>query len=134
LLNPECILFQIRWILLNCHGILSKSAKDQFYNKLQVVQIMNFAKILLLTIYFFFGSLVLQVEELKAQDGFLETESIRQKLFSRMDDRKKSKPLRTISENILIGVAELLIQKVSGYVSKAVLNFVNGHSNSQSRI
>ncbi len=65
---------------------------------------MNFAKILLLTVYFFFGGLVFQVQELKAQGGFLETETIRQKLFSRMHDRKKSKPLRTISENILIGV------------------------------
>ena len=53
---------------------------------MQVVQIMNFAKIFLLTIYFFFGSLVFQVQGLKAQGGFLETETIRQKLFSRMDE------------------------------------------------
>ena len=65
---------------------------------------MNFAKILLLTIYFFIGSLIFQVQELKAQGGLLETETLRQKLFSRMDDRKKSKPLRTVSENILMGV------------------------------
>ena len=71
---------------------------------MQVVYIMSFAKILLLTIYFFIGTLIVPVQELKAQGGLLETETIRQKLFSRMDDRKKSKPLRTVSENILIGV------------------------------
>ena len=69
-----------------------------------VVQIMSFVKIFLLTIYIFFGSLIIQVQELKAQEGLLKTESIRQKLFSRMDNRKKSKPLRTGIENILIGI------------------------------
>ena len=65
---------------------------------------MNFVKFFLLTIYIFFGSLIIQVQELKAQEGLLKTESIRQKLFSRMDNRKKSKPLRTGIENILIGI------------------------------
>ena len=69
-----------------------------------VVQIMSFVKFFLLTIYIFFGSLIIQVQELKAQEGLLKTESIRQKLFSRMDNRKKSKPLRTGIENILIGI------------------------------
>ena len=67
-------------------------------------QIMSFVKFFLLTIYIFFGSLIIQVQELKAQEGLLKTESIRQKLFSRMDNRKKSKPLRTGIENILIGI------------------------------
>ena len=68
------------------------------------MQIMSFVKIFFLTIYIFFGSLIIQVQELKAQEGLLKTESIRQKLFSRMDNRKKSKPLRTGIENILIGI------------------------------
>ena len=68
------------------------------------MQIMGFVKFFLLTIYIFFGSLIIQVQELKAQEGLLKTESIRQKLFSRMDNRKKSKPLRTGIENILIGI------------------------------
>ncbi len=68
------------------------------------MQIMSFVKFFLLTIYIFFGSLIIQVQELKAQEGLLKTESIRQKLFSRMDNRKKSKPLRTGIENILIGI------------------------------
>ena len=65
---------------------------------------MSFVKFFLLTIYIFFGSLIIQVQELKAQEGLLKTESIRQKLFSRMDNRKKSTPLRTGIENILIGI------------------------------
>ena len=65
---------------------------------------MSFVNFFLLTIYIFFGSLIIQVQELKAQEGLLKTESIRQKLFSRMDNRKKSKPLRTGIENILIGI------------------------------
>ncbi len=65
---------------------------------------MSFVKFFLLTIYIFFGSLIIQVQELKAQEGLLKTESIRQKLFSRMDNRKKSKPLRTGIEKILIGI------------------------------
>ena len=68
------------------------------------MQIMSFVKFFLLTIYIFFGSLIIQVKELKAQEGLLKTESIRQKLFSRMDNRKKSTPLRTGIENILIGI------------------------------
>ncbi len=68
------------------------------------MQIMSFVKFFLLTIYIFFGSLIIQVQELKAQEGLLKTESIRQKLFSRMDNRKKSKPLRKGIENILIGI------------------------------
>ncbi len=73
-------------------------------NKELVVQIMSFVKFFLLTIYIFFGSLIIQVQELKAQEGLLKTESIRQKLFSRMDNRKKSKPPRTGIEKILIGI------------------------------
>ena len=65
---------------------------------------MRFYSFLLMAIIFLFGSLFSELYEVRAQEGFLKTESIRQKLFRRMDDRKKSKPLRTVSENILIGV------------------------------
>ena len=65
---------------------------------------MNYYRILLLTSYFFFGGLVIELHEVRAEEGLFKTESIRQKLFGRMDDRKKSKPLRTVSEKILIGV------------------------------
>ena len=65
---------------------------------------MRFYSILLLAIIFLFGSLISEFHEVRAEEGLLKTESIRQKLFGRMDDRKKSKPLRTVSENILIGV------------------------------
>jgi len=65
---------------------------------------MRFYSFLLMAIIFLFGSLVCEFHEVRAEEGLLKTESIRQKLFGRMDDRKKSKPLRMVSENILIGV------------------------------
>ena len=65
---------------------------------------MRFYSFLLMAIIFLFGSLVSEFYEVRAEEGLLKTESIRQKLFGRMDDRKKSKPLRMVSENILIGV------------------------------
>jgi len=65
---------------------------------------MRFYSFLLMVIIILFGSLVSEFHEVRAEEGLLKTESIRQKLFGRMDDRKKSKPLRTVSENILIGV------------------------------
>ena len=67
---------------------------------------MRFNSFLLMAIFFLFlfVSLASELHEVRAEEGLLKTESIRQKLFGRMDDRKKSKPLRTVSENILIGV------------------------------
>ena len=65
---------------------------------------MRFYSFLLMAIIILFGSLISEFHEVRAEEGLLKTESIRQKLFGRMDDRKKSKPLRTVSENILIGV------------------------------
>ena len=65
---------------------------------------MRFYSFLIIAIIFLFGSLVSELHEVHAEEGLLKTESIRQKLFGRMDDRKKFKPLRTVSENILIGV------------------------------
>ena len=65
---------------------------------------MRFYSFFLMAIIFLLGSLVSKFHEVHAEEGLLKTESIRQKLFGRMDDRKKSKPLRSVSENILIGV------------------------------
>jgi len=65
---------------------------------------MRFYSFLLMAIIILFGSLVSEFHEVRAEEGLFKTESIRQKLFGRMDDRKKSKPLRSVSENILIGV------------------------------
>ena len=64
---------------------------------------MYFFRILSLLIYFFFVHLLFLTQVVVAENSFLKTESIRQKLFGRMDDRKKKKPLRTVSEKILIG-------------------------------
>ena len=65
---------------------------------------MRFYSFFLMAIIFLFGSMVSEFHKVRAEEGLLKTESIRQKLFRRMDDRKWSKPLRTVSENILIGV------------------------------
>ena len=65
---------------------------------------MRFYSFLLMAIIFLFGNLVNEFHEVRAEEGLLKTESIRQKLFRRMDDKKKSKPLRKVGENILIGV------------------------------
>ena len=65
---------------------------------------MRFYSFLLMASIILFGSLVSEFHEVRAEEGLLKTESIRQKLFGRLDDRKKSKSLRTVSENILIGV------------------------------
>ena len=65
---------------------------------------MRFYSFLLMAIIFLFGSLISKFQEVRAEEGIFKTESIRQKLFGRMDDRKKSKPLRSVSGNILLGV------------------------------
>ena len=77
---------------------------------------MRFYSFLLMAIIFFCGSLVSEFHEVRAEEGLLKTESIRQKLFGRMDDRKKSKPLRTVSENILIGVFSRVTDSESVWV------------------
>ena len=65
---------------------------------------MRFYRLILIAIILFFGISDFHFQEVHAEEGFFKTESIRQKLFGRMDDRKKSKALRTVSENILIGI------------------------------
>ena len=77
---------------------------------------MSFYRILLMAIFFLFGSLGGQILEVRAEEGFFKTETIRQKLFERMDDRKKLKPLRTVSENILIGVMSRVTDSESVWI------------------
>jgi len=77
---------------------------------------MKYFRILLTLIIFFFGGLVSEIHEAFAEGGLLKTESIRQKLFGRMDDRKKSKNLRTVDENILIGVLSRVSDSESVWV------------------
>ena len=77
---------------------------------------MRFYSFLLMAIIFLFGSLISEFREVRAEEGLLKTESIRQKLFGRMDDRKKSKPLRTVSENNLIGVFSRVTDSESVWV------------------
>ena len=65
---------------------------------------MRLYKLIIIAIIFLLGSPEFEFQQVHAVEGFFKTESIRQKLFGRMDDRKKSKSLRTVSENILIGI------------------------------
>ena len=64
---------------------------------------MDFLKIILTIIFFSYLNLFFQSQEVFSESTLLKTESIRKKLFGRMDDRKKSQPLRKVFENVLFG-------------------------------
>ena len=64
---------------------------------------MGFLKILIATLVFSYSHLILKPQQIFSESPFLKTESIRKKLFDRMDDRKKSQPLRKVIENNLFG-------------------------------
>ena len=65
---------------------------------------MIFCKILITAILFFFISLLGQEQFVMAQSNLLKTESIRKKLYDRMAERKKSKTLSKVSENMFSGI------------------------------
>ncbi len=65
---------------------------------------MGFLKILIATLVFSYSHLILKPQQIFSESPFLKTESIRKKLFDRMDDRKKSQPLRKVIENNLFGI------------------------------
>ena len=77
---------------------------------------MRFPRFLFTVIIFFFGILVSGLHDVHAEEGLFKTESIRQKLFRRMDDRKNSQHLRTVSENILIGIFSRVTDSESVWV------------------
>ena len=52
----------------------------------------------------FFVGLLDQEEFVMAQSNLLKTESIRKKLYNRMDQRKKSKTLSKVSEQMFSGI------------------------------
>jgi len=57
-----------------------------------------------------------QLQKILAEGSFLKTETIRKNLFGRMDDRKKSQPLRKVSENILEGTFSRVTDSESVWV------------------
>ena len=65
---------------------------------------MIFCRILITATLFFFISLLGQEQFVMAQSNLLKTESIRKKLYERMDERKKSKTLSKVSENMFSGI------------------------------
>ena len=65
---------------------------------------MIFCRILITATLFFFISLLGQEQCVMAQSNLLKTESIRKKLYDRMAERKKSKTLSKVSENMFSGI------------------------------
>ena len=65
---------------------------------------MIFFRILITATLFLFISLLGQEQFVMAQSNLLKTESIRKKLYDRMDERKKSKTLSKVSENMVSGI------------------------------
>ena len=65
---------------------------------------MIFCKILITATLFIFISLLGQEQFVMAQSNLLKTESIRKKLYDRMAERKKSKTLSKVSENMFSGI------------------------------
>ena len=65
---------------------------------------MIFCRILITATLFFFISLLGQEQFVMAQSNLLKTESIRKKLYDRMAERKKSKNLSKVSENMFLGI------------------------------
>ena len=67
-------------------------------------------------IFFSFSNLFFQPQEAFSENSLLKTETIRKNLFGRMDDRKKSQPLRKVSENILFGTLSRVTDSESIWV------------------
>ena len=65
---------------------------------------MIFCRILITANLILFISLLGQEQIVIAQSNLLKTESIRSKLYDRMDERKKSKTLSKVSENMFSGI------------------------------
>ena len=65
---------------------------------------MIFCRILITATLFFFISMLGQEQFVMAQSNLLKTESIRKKLYDRMAERKKSKTLSKVSENMFSGI------------------------------
>ena len=65
---------------------------------------MIFCRIVITATLFFFISLLGQEQFVMAQSNLLKTESIRKKLYDRMAERKKSKTLSKVSENMFSGI------------------------------
>ena len=65
---------------------------------------MIFYRVIISANLIFFVGLLEQEEFVMAQSNLLKTESIRKKLYNRMDQRKKSKTLSKVSEQMFSGI------------------------------
>ena len=80
------------------------------------MRMMKFCRKLITVSLFFCGILFVQFHKVQAQGGLLETESIRKRLYERMDERKKSKTLSTVTEKILTGIFSRVTDSESVWV------------------
>ena len=65
---------------------------------------MTFCRIIITANLIFFIILLGQEQFVMAQSNFLKTESIRKKLYDRMEEKKKSKNLNKVSEKMFSGI------------------------------
>ena len=70
----------------------------------KLVRIMIFCRIIITANLIFFISISGQKQFVMAQSNLLKTESIRKKLYDRMDERKKSKTLSKVTEKMFSGI------------------------------
>ena len=75
-----------------------------FQNLKKLVKIMYFCRIIIIANLIFFISPLGQKQLLIAQSNLLKTESIRKKLYDRMDEKKNSKILSRVSEKMFSGI------------------------------
>ena len=83
---------------------LATQLKALFQYLKKLVKIMNFCRIIIIANLIFFISTLGQKQLLIAQSNLLKTESIRKKLYDRMDEKKNSKMLSRVSEKMFSGI------------------------------
>jgi len=77
---------------------------------------MNIFRIIFSIIFFSYFNLFFPLQKISAESSFLKTETIRKKLFGRMDDRKNQQPLRKVTEKILNGTFSRVTDSESVWV------------------
>ena len=77
---------------------------------------MIFLRTTLSIVFISYLNLFFHYHEVFSENTILKTETIRKNLFSRMDARKNSQPLRKVSENILYGTFSRVTDSESVWV------------------
>ncbi len=82
----------------------AKQLKFLFQNFKKLMKIMNFCRIIIIANLILLIIPLGQKQLLIAQSNLLKTESIRKKLYDRMDEKKNSKILSRVSEKMFSGI------------------------------